>query len=123
MGSWKSLNFELKFGTTRTWFSGPDPGDHTIGDWRGHYVYMEASYMPEGCIGTLENSLTIKDGWSCSMNFWYHMYGSTMGSLEVFLNDNKVFEESGDKGNYWNVRNIPLPAGLIKILYGSEFTK
>ena len=39
------------------------------------------------------------------MSFWYHMYGSSMGSLRVFKTENGVetllWEKSGDQGNQW----------------------
>ena len=29
------------------------------------------------------------------------MYGSTMGTLNVFSGNNKIFTKSGNQGNYW----------------------
>ena len=36
------------------------------------------------------------------LKFFYHMYGSTIGKLNVLINGTKtVFSASGDKGNNW----------------------
>lgn len=39
------------------------------------------------------------------MTFWYHMYGSSIGSLNVYLNvSNRLtlwWRKSGSKGNVW----------------------
>lgn len=39
------------------------------------------------------------------MMFWYHMYGSSIGSLNVYLNiSNRLtlwWRKSGNKGNTW----------------------
>ena len=39
-------------------------------------------------------------GLTC-IDFYYHMYGRTMGTLNVFIGDNKVFSISGNQGNKW----------------------
>ena len=36
------------------------------------------------------------------LTFWYHMYGSSMGSLNVLRNDTQVWTRSGDQGNSWH---------------------
>merc|ERR1719436_1967983 len=36
------------------------------------------------------------------------MYGSSMGSLEVFADSDRVFTKSGNQGNTWLAANIPL---------------
>ena len=33
--------------------------------------------------------------------FYYHMYGTAMGTLNVFSGNMKVFNESGNQGNIW----------------------
>ena len=38
---------------------------------------------------------------SCCLVFYYHMYGSAMGTLNVFSGHNKIFTKSGNQGNYW----------------------
>ena len=35
------------------------------------------------------------------IQFWYHMYGGSMGTLNVKVNGNVVWTKSGDQGNQW----------------------
>ena len=37
---------------------------------------------------------------SC-LSFYYHMYGATVGSLNVYSGSIKVFSKSGNQGNNW----------------------
>lgn len=46
------------------------------------------------------------------MTFYYHMYGQTVGTLNVFNDNKKVFSRSGDLGNTWNVVHIDLSGDL-----------
>ena len=36
------------------------------------------------------------------LKFFYHMYGSSMGTLNVFSGNRKIFTKSGDQGNKWD---------------------
>uniref|UniRef100_A0A1B6MVJ5 MAM domain-containing protein n=2 Tax=Graphocephala atropunctata TaxID=36148 RepID=A0A1B6MVJ5_9HEMI len=48
---------------------------------------------------------------SC-FTFWYHMYGLTTGSLNVYLHHHDsvlLFSQSGDQGNQWKQAVLPLP--------------
>ncbi|XP_052086300.1 MAM and LDL-receptor class A domain-containing protein 1-like [Mytilus californianus] len=49
------------------------------------------------------------------LRFWYHMYGSTMGILNVYTENAQgtriqIFTMSGDQGNQWNESAIFIPA-------------
>ena len=35
------------------------------------------------------------------LKFFYHMYGNSMGTLNVFSGDKKIFTKSGDQGDTW----------------------
>ena len=35
------------------------------------------------------------------LKFVYHMYGSSMGTLNVFSGNRNIFTKSGDQGNKW----------------------
>ena len=35
------------------------------------------------------------------LHFYYHMYGATIGSLTVKINNKPVLSASGNKGNKW----------------------
>lgn len=38
---------------------------------------------------------------SSCLSFYYHMYGDTVHTLNVFNGGTKVFTKSGDQGNLW----------------------
>ncbi len=66
----------------------------------GYYMYIETSYHQPG-----DNAILISPKFSFSgkrcLQFYYHMYGASMGTLNVFLNGARVFTACGDKGNKW----------------------
>lgn len=46
-------------------------------------------------------------GKSC-LQFYYHMYGASMGTLKVALQDALIFEKSGNQGDAWKMQEIRL---------------
>lgn len=40
------------------------------------------------------------------LQFYYHMYGASMGTLNVIINGATVFTASGNKGNLWHKKNV-----------------
>ena len=55
---------------------------------------------------------------SCCLVFYYHMYGSNMGTLNVFSGNDKIFTKSGNQGNYWKkvVRTVR-SANMVSIFF------
>ncbi|XP_063407272.1 MAM and LDL-receptor class A domain-containing protein 1-like isoform X2 [Mytilus trossulus] len=57
------------------------------------------------------------------LRFWYHMYGSTMGTLNVYTENSQgtriqIFTMSGDQGNQWNESAIFIPAmDNLKVIF------
>jgi len=66
----------------------------------GKYAYIEATGMSQG-----DNAKLVKGDFSFSsrkcLSFYYHMYGSTMGTLNVYVGQKKIFTKTGDQGNQW----------------------
>ena len=70
----------------------------------GKYVYIETSFpRVQG-----DNAILVKSGLSFSskkcLTFYYHMYGSSMGTLNVRVGNNlnsTIFTKSGNQGNKW----------------------
>ena len=64
-------------------------------------MYLETS-SPRvlGDNAKLNSPLLIFGGNMC-LRFFYHMYGSTIGRLNVTINGQTVFSASGNKGNRW----------------------
>jgi len=64
-------------------------------------MYIEASSpRVAGDNAKLEFSVSGNGETSC-LEFYYHMYGDTMGTLTVFSGSVVVFNASGNHGNYW----------------------
>uniref|UniRef100_T1JBF6 Sushi domain-containing protein n=1 Tax=Strigamia maritima TaxID=126957 RepID=T1JBF6_STRMM len=113
---WTRHNFATPSGHVGT---GPSY-DHTLGDGSdGHYMYIEAS-SPRKENDTARLISPVYDG-SLSTNgcfrFWYHMFGTTTGSLMVFVKPESkklhtilpLYEKSGNQGNKWIEGVVLLP--------------
>ena len=55
------------------------------------------------------------NGETSCLSFYYHMYGATVGTLNVYSGNSKVFYISGNQSNNWIMveRNIILN-GLVR---------
>ena len=72
----------------------------------GQYVYIETSSpRVQG-----DNAVLVKDGLSFTskkcLSFYYHMYGSGMGTLNVSVGQKNIFTISGNQGNQWHQAKI-----------------
>ncbi|XP_078360460.1 low choriolytic enzyme-like [Oculina patagonica] len=84
--------------------TGPS-GDHTSG--KGYYMYIEASSpRKQGDNAKISRMVTLS-GKSC-LKFFYHMYGGSMGVLNVKLSDEVIFSKSGNLENQWHMKQIRL---------------
>ena len=63
-------------------------------------MYIEASPQSYGDNAKLQLAVPRSNSPSC-LTFYYHMYGSDMGTLNVFSGNDTIFTQSGDQGNYW----------------------
>ncbi|XP_067137066.1 uncharacterized protein [Centruroides vittatus] len=92
--------------------------DHTKGAGKaGYYMYIEAS-SPRKINDTarLFSPVYSPNLSSSCFTFWYHMYGTTIGSLLVYVKtetDNlpslhPVWQKNGDQGNVWLKATIPI---------------
>ena len=70
-------------------------------------MYIETSYpRKEGEIAYLMSPSYPQTSGKC-FNFWYHMYGDHIGSLEVYVKTSpvaigqRIFNESGNQGKFW----------------------
>ena len=69
-----------------------------LGD-AGQYAYYETS---SPAVTGAQVTLTTKVYRTAyCMSFWYHMYGNTMGTLEVKIGGRTLFTKTGDQGNNW----------------------
>ncbi|MBN1788390.1 MAG: PASTA domain-containing protein [Sedimentisphaerales bacterium] len=114
-------------GSTPSNGTGPDH-DNTIGDETGWYLYMESSNpVANGDEAYLESPEFDADTYSIELKFYYHMYGSAMGSLNVDIFDgvwnNSVWSVSGQQhtssSDNYALATVDLSAytGMIKIRF------
>ena len=106
--------------------SGTGPSDDMTGG--GNYVYYETSGSPQSPITLTSECLDISALAAPALRFSYHMYGATMGTLDVSVNGTSVWSLSGDQGNVWNQANVDLStySGQIDVriqgIRGTSFT-
>ncbi|XP_071486324.1 MAM and LDL-receptor class A domain-containing protein 1-like [Diadema antillarum] len=93
-------------GSTPSSGTGPSQ-DHTTGTGAGFYLYFETSHT------TLipgDNAILVSEHFdpapAACLSFWYHMYGTGVGELNIYVTDNtnsqaQVWTKSGDQGNVW----------------------
>jgi len=64
-------------------------------------MYIETSSpRVQGDYAKLSSPL-LKFSENMCLKFFYHMYGATIGTLNVTINGVTVFSASGNKGNKW----------------------
>ncbi len=96
------------FGTsTSSSNTGPQSGDHTNGS--GYFMYTEASGNSNQTFKMTSPVIDVSGMTSPQLVFWYHMYGQTMGTLQVnilqpgsgTLHSDVIQPISGDQGDQW----------------------
>ena len=110
---WRRHNFETPSSHIGT---GPTH-DHTFGPGNdGHYLYIEASGRlvndTARIISPLYNVSYTESG---CFSFWYHMFGATVGALNVYFKPEAessprlMFNKEGNQGNQWlhGIFNLP----------------
>lgn len=76
-------------------------------DASGWYAYFESSSLPNGARGGLDSPLLPGASASyCQMEFFYHMYGTEIGSLSIMLltgsnSSQLLWQQEADRGKSW----------------------
>ena len=71
-------------------------------------MYIEASWPRQrGDNAKLELSVSGSGEVAC-LNFYYHMYGATMGTLKVYSGYSVVFNVSGNQGFSWRQATVTI---------------
>ena len=67
-------------------------------------MYYETSGLAAGTPNIILSSLCLDVSALASpaLTFYNHMYGASMGTLEVLVNGTSVWSQSGDQGDQWN---------------------
>ncbi|KAG9273992.1 MAM and LDL-receptor class A domain-containing protein 2-like [Astyanax mexicanus] len=107
-GSAEDLHWLRKSGPTETVNTGP-AGDHTSS--KGYYVYVESSSPNRrGQVAQLKSPLLSPAGEKgYCLQLWYHMFGATVGSLKLFLQNvssrktTLMWQRTGSQENKWQL--------------------
>ncbi|XP_062297401.1 MAM and LDL-receptor class A domain-containing protein 1 [Scomber scombrus] len=79
--------------------------DHTLGSPEGWYMCADSSNGGYGHITDIYTPVISTTGPQCTLVFWYHMSGFTVGSLQVLLKygnvTHEVWSQTGNQGNKW----------------------
>ncbi|CAC5422245.1 unnamed protein product [Mytilus coruscus] len=88
-----------------------------------YYMYIES-----GSMVYLENALLVSNilqqGVKLCLSFYYHMYGSSTGTLEVIVSSSgtnqTIFTRSGDQGNQWYYKKLYIQsASSLQIMFNA----
>ncbi|XP_078364332.1 uncharacterized protein LOC144648698 isoform X1 [Oculina patagonica] len=90
------FDWKISSGPTPPWST--RPSSDVSGT--GKYMYVDSSTQSRGKNAKLQLAVTRSNSSSC-LTFYYHMYGSDMGTLIVFNGNVKIFTKSGNQGNLW----------------------
>ncbi|XP_018336528.1 zonadhesin [Agrilus planipennis] len=105
---WIRMNFSTPSG-----YLGTGPAyDHTKGEQgNGYYMYIESSSRTENETARLISPIYDKVDTNACFKFFYHMYGSSIGTLRIYLKkisdswdlepSQAIFNKSGNQGNDW----------------------
>ncbi|EDO39624.1 predicted protein, partial [Nematostella vectensis] len=96
------FDWSRRRGRTPSQGTGPS-SDHT--SMKGYYMYTEASDRRRGDTSRMELVSLDFSGDKC-LFFYYHMVGSGVGSLNVYIGGSKVFSKNGPQGLTWRKAQI-----------------
>ncbi|KAK2822608.1 hypothetical protein Q5P01_022673 [Channa striata] len=118
MCSWSNLGGDVDQGDwLRSRGASPNPNtgpsvDHTTNSTHGYYLYVDSSVGEWGDMSFLVSDVFHPSSRGHCLKFWYHMYGSHVGTLRVHINNRKMhtsgseegilkWTETGNKGDKW----------------------
>ncbi|XP_071508385.1 MAM and LDL-receptor class A domain-containing protein 1-like [Diadema antillarum] len=95
-------------------FTGPTQ-DHTRGDELGFYVHLDSNGHRAGSKARLISPIIEEQLRPSCLVFWYHMYGSHIGKLNVYAKVNgsalprrPVWQMTGNQGQRWHRASVEL---------------
>ena len=89
---------------------------HIFFSFPGSYIFIEASQRSPG------EKARLLSGWiepneTVCVQFWYHMHGSDIGNLSIYVKTNQsetlVWRLSGDQGNRWRFGQTALNSPFL----------
>ena len=125
VGTWTNNGWVNDGGGTTSGSTGPTD-DITGG---AFYMYYETSTGYAPTVDITSECLDISSLANPTLSFYNHMYGATIGDLNVYVNGNLEWTMSGNQGNQWNWVQVDLSAYagidvtiMIEAIYGGSFT-
>lgn len=102
--------------------------DHTPDDIRNYFIYLEVSERLAGASAALSIPNTPVLGQTYAVTAWYHMYGSSIGTLKVLSYDvngveNILWNRTGQSPvnpDSWYLLNVTLPADAKKVTFKAD---
>ncbi|XP_078700026.1 uncharacterized protein LOC144926865 [Branchiostoma floridae x Branchiostoma belcheri] len=107
------FEWERKQGATSSTDTGPS-FDHTLESISGTYVYTEATGNDLGARALLYSTFVRPSDSTMCLTFWYHMYGSSMGTLNMYIEMDEtlpsvpMWTKSGDQGDEWHMVELQI---------------
>ncbi|KAK2172569.1 hypothetical protein NP493_941g00005 [Ridgeia piscesae] len=119
-----SLDWTRGSGSTPSDDTGPST-DHTCGNNFGHYMYVEATRTQRNPKALLTSPHFRGMDDQC-VEFFYHMYGRHIGTLNVFsyVDDaelSPLWRAYGNQGNVWSTARMTIPRHVAKKGYKVVF--
>ncbi|XP_071951991.1 MAM and LDL-receptor class A domain-containing protein 1-like [Antedon mediterranea] len=110
-----NFDWELRNGSTHSLETGPS-ADHTYGNSKGQYIYIEASdpRRPGERAQLTSPPIDPSTDHVLCLQFWYHMKGEHVGSLKVFRYfytegyHQRLMNIEGEQGDRWIEALIPI---------------
>ncbi len=114
LGQWiqsvdDDFNWKQQSGGTTSSGTGP-----TAAQSGTSYIYTDSSsHKYPGKFARLENTFDLRDAAAPLLSFYYHMYGSSMGTLVIRASVDQthwtpLFCRTGDQGNHWQTAKADL---------------
>ena len=77
------------------------------------YVYIEVSpQRPTQSARLSSPAVSVSSSSTKCLNFWYHMYGPHVGSLNVYTNTttlgSSIWSRNGTQGNQWKLATVEI---------------
>ncbi|GFN90694.1 MAM domain-containing glycosylphosphatidylinositol anchor protein 1 [Plakobranchus ocellatus] len=118
------FNWERAKGRTPSSRTGPSK-DHTCNTETGHFMFIEASAKGRGSNAVLFSPLYRGLTEQC-VEFYYHMYGRHIGTLNVYAQAlgqglNSAWRAYGNQGDYWTNARLAVPKELARAGYQIAF--
>ncbi|XP_071963923.1 MAM and LDL-receptor class A domain-containing protein 1-like [Antedon mediterranea] len=118
-------------GSTSSSNTGPTNGHSGYGS--DYYVYIETSSPRNNRDSARLRSPRIPERQGLSLSFYYHMYGDTMGTLNVYrtsnLGDQLLWSRNGNQSNVWHAGTVQFAHNgygnnyiIFEGIRGSSFT-